>query len=434
MLLNLLNLYSLIFALFAKIGDKTKELQEGMNQTNTMNSEALTYLQPTPLYLISEYMGELINIKPPDIPELITATMQSIHNVDITTTIQENATRCYEILVNCTTSDVFNKTLISSLLLLGLSNNLSNFSNFQNGFLYNDSDAVSFADLNSDNSNADYFILNATVNAFNPNGSDDYSIDGISNNKTDIQADKDVMSTTEDGISPKSIQTTTEDIYDNYDELYSDEVGDENRQKRELYESFIDTFSNYTNANNISDINNITLNHIYNILENITNTNSFWNLTNMSLEEFSIKMVDELINSLPNEEEEKCYETICETNNESTEYATENPTTERDSIFEDQISTTDSSVDTLTTEYDFAVTSEAYNHTANDSFESTADSITTPSITIPNIVEVVKKPPEKKSRTCEFEPDVQQMCWETMFGQELVKLTIMDMVRYSLKE
>lgn len=131
MVLNLLNLYSLIIALFDKITDMTKELQHLKPNTTTMAPTTTTTTKLTTQFYdqtTTEYSTDFTSLR------------------DITTEISiENITKCYDVVVTCPATAIVKQ--VTTTLLTMLVANMSTESGFiatdaasttTNGFIFNE--------------------------------------------------------------------------------------------------------------------------------------------------------------------------------------------------------------------------------------------------------------------------------------------------------
>lgn len=144
MVLNLLNLYALIFALFDKISQMSetsvclqKDMMNATKNGPTISPTTKVLENATDSYGIfttDSYGGSLLSSTLPD----------------ITTVIVENTTRCYEIVVSCITPTSFNQTWITSMILLNLTSTMlpENMTRSSNETFVNYDDFGSFNSTN----------------------------------------------------------------------------------------------------------------------------------------------------------------------------------------------------------------------------------------------------------------------------------------------
>lgn len=119
MVLNLLNLYALIFALFDKISKMSERALCIKENITTSRYEPIhagfkpTYLQNTSdgydMFTSTDYYTE----------SYLSSTIP-----DITTAIVENTTRCYQIVVSCVKPTTFNQTLITTMFFMNLTSTM----------------------------------------------------------------------------------------------------------------------------------------------------------------------------------------------------------------------------------------------------------------------------------------------------------------------
>lgn len=117
--------------------------------------------------------------------------------------------------------------------------------------------------------------------------------------------------------------------------------------------------------------------------------------------------------------DEKCYETICEIVPETTttfDYSsTESWTSSEMKITSDAFETYETSETTTDISTDTALVNQS-------KFDDSTNKNKTGNYTSEELTALVSNMTEKEQL------ELRQLCWETMFGQELVKLTVMDLV------
>lgn len=126
MVLNLLNLYALIFALFDKISSMSETLQcLKQNITKSRDESMLTGLHSSNAGLIPKHLQNTSDgYEMFTSSDYYTDSYLSSTIPDITTMVIENTTRCYQIAVSCVKPTTFNQTLITSMFLMNLTSTM----------------------------------------------------------------------------------------------------------------------------------------------------------------------------------------------------------------------------------------------------------------------------------------------------------------------
>lgn len=205
MVLNLLNLYALIFALFVKIRTMSgksqcykQNLLELRNKLEladlySNNSDVTKHLQNT---------SDGYDLSTTDYYTESYTTMSTTPLFDLTTIIVENATRCYQETVTCATptaSTTFNKTLFASMLLINVASAMLPFyiTNPTNATVFNVTDRDIFDNTTDDwmdssiesTENLTVFEENANSGDYDYDYSDDHAIEKRSLSLYNVIAD-----------------------------------------------------------------------------------------------------------------------------------------------------------------------------------------------------------------------------------------------------
>ncbi|XP_059612724.1 transmembrane channel-like protein [Phlebotomus argentipes] len=401
MLLNLLNLYSLIFALFDKITDMNTELLE--IKANISMDHSLSLPRTTPLtteafsvdFLPTEAvsMADYIMTSVAEVEEIATTFLSDITST-VHTTIsswtegyQEVSTtpNCRQVEVNCTVNAT---TFLTTLILSG------KFNTTNNDTVFNETANETF-----------YQQFNETF---------DYDSDYEVENYTTIYP-----STSTIPIEITTKTTTTEEYYDYYD-YPADQPSP-------------DHFNFFNFIGNIFASKNLTENGTD--WQNMTDFELF--LRNFSSPDANGTMMDNVTDLIMRLEdfmpEEKCFEIVCDEEPEdgwSTLTAvTEKPSTSSD-IFT-QTTTEEAYLAETSTLGD--TTTEVIRVTTGIEEKLSSTTFETPTM----VTEVSTEPPSTDINVLrrranfinnETKKKLRKLCWETMFGQELVKLTVMDLL------
>lgn len=166
MVLNLLNLYALIFALFDKISSMSDTLQCLKQNFSKSRDESMLTGHSTNSgfgfkHLLNDSDGEDMFTG----SDFYTESYLSSTLPDITTVVIENTTRCYQIAVSCIpTTTTFNQTFITSMFLMNLTSTMlpEYMGNRTNTTFLN------YDDFNVTNLNEDYDLFdNSTDGMYN---------------------------------------------------------------------------------------------------------------------------------------------------------------------------------------------------------------------------------------------------------------------------
>ncbi|XP_037050808.1 uncharacterized protein LOC119084830 [Bradysia coprophila] len=384
MVLNLLNLYALIFALFDKI-EKMSVTSEDLkvNITRLRDEAYLATLHSLSdggsKHLLSHSDGYLpftTDLYPT--PTNMPVTEETTAYFDTTTPM------CRNVSVRCDTSTAPNQTMmiaaIASILLS---------STMRPEYMSNPTTAFDVTDQ-----------YGSSTEAY------DYSTEYSTGNSTDYPT------TAFDGNATRRFKRETDD--DDY-EYYDNAIAD-------LYAEIQEgTYSSTSLNGNESDI----FATISTILDNIRSTSSTDD--NMAdYERFVSEKVTEYYESTATEE--TCFAIVCDTTLSPSSDESTSPSSDASSSPSSDASTSPSSDAFSITD----TTSERYeqSETKKDMYEPT---VIEPDGSSKNSTNNSTKPKESLikfvSRMDEAEQlPLRKLCWETMFGQELVKLTVMDLV------
>ena len=296
MVLNLLNLYSLIFALFDKISEMTRSLKSLKPEKLLTGcySNSTKFGRPA---VASRFVNDM-----PMFMSLIQDPMENLTNF-VTYIAPEVVTKCYEIAVNCTKSEV-----IASLFLV----------NITSTFIPNSTAITTTLTSNYDNNSTDMTTA-SYFNNYDYNAEDEhYYLENLP--YTDLPIFKRELiereGTTDDDVKDyENYQSTSYDLFYNFENL-----------NQSLFDMGNATF------NRSEFIENVTM-----ILQNFTT------IFDSTVTETIAEKYDEFEKYF---EEEECFETICE----FVDYYKSSTTTESTVDFDEGV--TELSTGSFTTERD----------------------------------------------------------------------------------
>jgi len=479
MLLNLLNLYSLIFALFDKISDMTVELSD-LKRNITM-SIMLPPRTTTPQIFphISDYQtndidyfqmttaSTFINITEV-LPTMISGSNVITHSYnefeDISKRLLENLTTCYQVLVNCTNNE--NNTLATSLLLFNLTTILpelwatkrNEFNNFNISGLVNDTEILANVSID-DNSIIENFTLKFNDFLLHNETELGWLDDDELLNKTSFKRHK--KRQVKEQYEEYNYDDDDEDGEDNYFESDNHDSNNNNllleMEKNNFTESQILNYDkiniydyvskifanlnndhadhvNQTNIVNGTNITDIIEESLQNFIDNIANSNyNSTNITNFINENLNI-MFTSMENGINENTNKECYIRVCDPAKYYDESPMDNSPLNMDSsaptfkTFIDQYVTSDMTTELVTNQSIQNFTVDPYRNyekylttESKDTFDG--DSTVIIDLSLPSNVSQIDMATQMK---------LKKLCWETMFGQELVKLTVMDLVNFNL--
>lgn len=125
MVLNLLNLYALIFALFDKISKMSEDSQcQKRNISNQFKSKILAMRAANAGFDSKHLLNDNDGYDMYTGSDFYTESYLSSTLPDITTAVIENTTRCYQIAVSCMKPTTFNQTLITSMFIMNLTSTM----------------------------------------------------------------------------------------------------------------------------------------------------------------------------------------------------------------------------------------------------------------------------------------------------------------------
>ncbi|XP_062549373.1 transmembrane channel-like protein isoform X2 [Armigeres subalbatus] len=359
MVLNLLNLYSLIFALFDKISHMTEELRRMKPSNFTSDSLCLTLaknhsfnnISTSNMAFFTDYILK---------PMSLTLSQDAF----------ETSSNCYKLFIKCPTQTTINAAILT-MIFSNMSNTILPASNTSEY----DSSTSSYMTSYRENDN-----LNSSFATFT-------STTPYSDTKFKLDTPDDEFDYDEDDIAYYLEQRMRK--------LPNDEFEDIPINKRELNMSAI-----YENVNMTT---NELVEQVTRALHSDTEITDFQTMTYTELHTYVTEKYDEFLESYyyseeqDEQEENKCFQWICENDPDSTTEITK--------------ATEAPHLDNLmnTTELPFAT-------------DSTKEVVAIALDTSRGIQ--LRNSNEGKFKNA----DIRTLCWETMFGQELAKLTIMDLL------
>lgn len=249
MVLNLLNLYALIFALFVKISAMSKESEcIKKKATNWLNASTTT---ATPFHLYSG--GDKILLNTTDgygtyTTDAYTESYLSSTMSDMTTIVAENTTRCWRIIVSCVSSTTIpsprtttiNQTLLTSMLLLNLSTTMppEYTTNLPASTFPNYDDPLGSTNFPDEFSN-DYTPTDSSTESMN------VTFDRMGNDTDDFDTNATMVDVTNGTLRFKRQSDYYDYGTDEFDESYNDysNLQDETTVTTTLYENVTDTYA-----------------------------------------------------------------------------------------------------------------------------------------------------------------------------------------------
>lgn len=480
MALNLLNLYALIIALFDKIGAMNKTLiclKKNITMSRDL-SESLMYnvggggggggggdggtgYRTSINSNVSD--DDSFTTTEPILDVLWTTVAQGLYNATLENIPKNITQQCYRIAVNCTkdnngllASVAFNKTaFIQSLLLLNLTTTTTIppgnllLSSPTNVFSMPDGTFIDTTAFNvSSDFNAtddDYMDTMELLNSTSFKGLADswysnYTIDSnttanetkssIVKRETDDdytydEDDDDDFVYTEDQDEFKN-KENNQNIFDVISD-YGVKIDENSDYDEEVSTSTIKPFINSTATTPSMDWLNVT-DEMYttfaSYLENVTADYVYENST--AYEEFLSTSLDDYLDQFVAEKEsDKCFVTVCE-DVEVDEVGRDGSTSERpmwdNSLFEENDEET---VAPNNYTFEFGTASNVETITSSSDMFPTLDQSENSTTQFHKHETLTKFISHMDSAE---QLALRKLCWETMFGQEMVKLTVMDLV------
>lgn len=451
MALNLLNLYSLIFALFDKIGIMNKDMDMMRINTNALDAALAAGVlngtdlpsNSTDLNADATTITDSAKFIVTTVSNAVTGISSSIDSLwnglaSVSTTVLPP--NCQRIEVNCTKSTMFNKSLVTSLAFLTTTILPEIFTRLNMSSTYEYYDSNSSATLNSTSYDWLDGYSSSPNDFFSTIDFDNFTdVNNISTEFTtefsDIYEDED-----EDGdLAIKQAATMTSTTTTRHPpEFVENEIADEDyyedyegtRRKRDVHNMF-DEIESYGQQMTDAYAENETM-FDRNFTEFISSTiTTFMENYTITAGDLSSTTVGEMWTTFVNgidestwtdddiddddDDGETCYEIVCKT-------------TDIDIAEEDYTT--------------FGYEERTTEPTASTAFTCptlpTLPTIPTMAITMESVNASKKKYIGKKLTAFINHMDESQqmslrkLCWETMFGQELVKLTVLDLVIYCL--
>lgn len=474
MLLNLLVLYTFIIALFKKIDNfathphyATTTLSPNMSTTPFDNS-ADNFTFTTEMDFVSFSTNNSIENGIVDaIGTLIQGTAATIGETvpELMSMFSTNVTYCYQVAVNCSKSSQFNRTMVTSLFFLNftttilpellphlnVTNDFSMSSSSSSTVAYTD-ETFDWMEFNTTSTDYDYYNGSSTTETGSTFDFFNYSTTDVS----DMTAMEENTTTadTNPSYSDYAMETTMPNAPDEYDYDY-DGSNQRRRRKRsnDTLNDYLDynydedngdkklattiddmttssndtlttiTFDDYTFSNATSDDYNHTefiSSTIASFVDNITSTEWPDEMNTTYVSELWTEYLTTLNSTFTDEFEtdepdEICYETRCDVIDKSDEDDGTTPPTPSTTLTSSQATTT------TTTPMPTSQLPIPMVPTCPPLTISTAISDLLPT--------TVSTGNETRYGNLSGFADQRKYCWETMFGQELVKLTVLDLVR-----
>lgn len=477
MLLNLLVLYTFIIALFKKIDNfathphyATTTLSPNMSTTPFDNS-ADNFTFTTEMDLVSFSTNNSIENGIVDaIGTLIQGTAAAIGETvpELTSMFSTNVTYCYQVAVNCSKSSQFNRTMVTSLFFLNftttilpellphlnVTNDFSMSSSSSSSTIAYTDETFDWMDFNATSTDYDYYNGSSTTETgstfdfFNYSTTDMYDMTAMGENTTNADTNpsypeygmETTMPTTPDEYDydydgsnqrrrrKRSNETLNDYLDYNYGEDDEDSVEKSATTIDDMTTSSNDTlttitFDDYTFSNASSDDYNHTefiSSTIASFVDNITTTEWPNEMNTTYVSELWTEYLTTLNSTFTDEydvddPDEICYETRCDVIEKSDEDDETTPPTPSTTLTSTQATTT------TTTPMSTIQLPMPIVPTCPPLTLSTAISDLLPT--------TVSTGNETRYGNLSGFADQRKYCWETMFGQELVKLTVLDLVR-----
>lgn len=454
MLLNLLNLFSLIIALFKKIYLMNEELERlrqcPSNEMSVMNTTIFPYRTTTDDSSFYSEAATFYSIFQTATSDLFTNFLPEITTSTILT---QTIAPCYRILVNCSNlSKNFTTKMVTSLLLLNFTSTIfpeimlqssTTTADVFNTTIYPTSEFDVFnttdwydrnitTNINFMHSSANNFenATDGTVIELSTPLNDDYS---YYDDNQDLRRKRHVISF--EGSESDSDYPSDEDKSDYYPEYKDDsELTTENGKNSN------DVI--YMESNSLDDVNNITqfiATTVASFLENTTFTSTVDLLNESYVSELWTEYLtttdffndtSETISTTTDDyieegEDEKCYEIVCDNDSTTTPYQRNDAPME---MRIPEVTTFPSIIPTQILLESNASLSKAVTALSKQKcvpfLRNRADNITgiPPEYVGKELSRTINKMNEKDQM------ELRDLCWETLFGQELVKLTVLDLI------
>lgn len=475
MLLNLLVLYTFIIALFKKIDNFAKRESRPHFAATALSSNIST----TPFELDNSTFTtdmDFVSFSPNESVEngimdaigtLIQGTAAVISEIvpELTTTLSTNVTFCYQVAVNCSKSSQFNRTMVTSLFILNFTTtilpelwphlNVTNDFSMSSSSSSSSSSTMAYTDETFDwmdyntTTDSDYnsstTMTSNSLNFFNYSTTDAYDTTTISESTDTKLSDRDY-----------ELESTTANAVDEYE--YDYEEPSKRRRKKRSNDTIGD-YSDYTYDEDIDDSVEVTISTTFDdmnatfasiIFDDNTTTDDYNNHTEFISSTIASFIANVTSTDWPDEMNTTYASELW------TEYVTTLNSSLTDDYYVDENENESDKMcyvtrcEVIEKDEEGDATTPTISSTTLTSTKATTKAITS----IPNIVQPTPKaptcpPPNLSSAIFDLLPttvsssgnetrhgnltglyiDQRKYCWETMFGQELVKLTVLDLVR-----